>query len=147
MCVCVCVCAHARATATYGLVLLQQLGNAGTIVRVSLGEVVHLRDGKMVIQPKKLISQYSTNYHILSSYYRQSYPSYQSCTHSPLLDELLCVLQVSSNILHEASLLLLAQHLTVEDTRLERDVQRERETALVGGSVHIHGHGPCGPEG
>lgn len=38
---CMCVCTEA----TYSLVLLQQLSNASTIIRVSLGEVMHLQEG------------------------------------------------------------------------------------------------------
>ena len=47
VCVCVraCVCACVCTKATYSLVLLQQLSNASTIIRVSLGEVMHLQEG------------------------------------------------------------------------------------------------------
>lgn len=41
-------------------------------------------------------------------------------THGSLLDELGCILEVASNVLGEASALLLVKHLPVEGTHLRR---------------------------
>ena len=65
----------------------------------------------------------------------QSYAEFP--THSSLLDELLCVLQVSGDVLHQTSLLLLTQHLAIEDAGLkEGRVEQEREDVSMVECAH-----------